>query len=132
MNRACFLDMATEGFVRQEKCYSRSAGFADEPRSAHLGSADANSYYHGNMISLEKQSIDSCTSRMRSERSTIRDTSPRQQSTCSITTQSLFCFFTQTAVLLHINKHHSHEHSNHLTTYACSYNSTFPPNVTTH
>ncbi|CAH0520038.1 unnamed protein product [Peronospora belbahrii] len=34
------------------------ACFADEPRSAHLGSAYANCLYHRNMVTLEKQSID--------------------------------------------------------------------------
>ena len=55
----------------REKCHSMSAAFVDVLRSAHLGSADANDFYHSDMITAEKQRIDPCTSRMRSECSTI-------------------------------------------------------------
>ena len=69
-HNSTYVDMASKGSVSEEKCYSRSAVFADELRSAHLGSADANFFYHGNMMTLEKQGIDPYTSRILSERST--------------------------------------------------------------
>ena len=47
--------------------YSRSACFAAELRSAHLGSADANWFYHSNMVIVEKQGIEPCTFRVLSE-----------------------------------------------------------------
>ena len=48
-----------------------SAGDAEVLRSAHLGSAAADSFYHRNTVTREMHGIDLCASRTIRESSTI-------------------------------------------------------------